>query len=483
MTDEPRDLQFPLDTSIVLENETPDEPVGGRPVFPDDPELRIIVPVELTADEFTMLASVVDVGRDLTYPTQSQFVWWLWNRIWLAMTLCEAVAQCLTEENEALINALAAAMRNNQALRDAISSAITQEGGAIPGKPLTEEEAVTDTLPGNVKDDEGNCLPDELWGAMLYLVQSGYRTITDFFEILEVASNTLEAAAKAAKLIPAVGDYIGGAAEFADWLKDTIAEAFQGAYTEAYEQNLACDLFCLTRTNCELSLDTMMTVLNGRLSAPVDLADFGEIMNGLVTGTWVGDEVADVAFLVYFSALRFGQQFGDTLGIRPITILMSLGADQLASDNWTVLCDCPEDWVYDADLSILAGWTDYAFADGGTFSPGNGWGAGSHSFAGCGIFGIATSAPFFCTSVEPYISASMNGTENGLFAGDLDLSSTSYAVMGTATNFELPVGLTVDGLAIGYFPNTSGAGAPNFPGYTYRVIVRGYGYQPPELGG
>lgn len=353
MTDDPRDLQFPLDTSIVLENETPDEPVGGRPIFPDDPELRIIVPVELTADEFTMLASVIDVGRDLTYPTQSQFVWWLWNRIWLAMTLCEAVAQCFTDENEALMQALADALTNNQLLRDAITTIITSEGSGIPGKPLPPELAGSNTLPDEVKNEDGSCNFDKLWGAMLFLVRSGYRTITDFFEVMEVISNSLEAAAKAAKLIPAVGDYVGSAVEFADWLKDTIAEAFQGAYTEGYEQNLACTLFCLSRTECDLSLDSIVSAINQRLSAPVDIGDFGEIMNGLATGTWVGDEVADVAFLVYFSALKFGQQFGDTIGVRPLTVLMALGADELESNNWMVLCECAEALTWE-NVGILA---------------------------------------------------------------------------------------------------------------------------------
>lgn len=254
--------------------------------------------------------------------------------------ICDMVAECFESGNEALIEALAEALRSNPVLAGAIADAMARNGSYTPGRPLTPGQSATSILPPNVKDEFGNCIDDNLWGAMLYLVQSGNRLISDFFEVLEVLSNTIERMEVVSKAIPAAGDYISAAAGFADQLAEEIAEAYAGAYTEAYEQSLACDLFCASRETCELSLDVIMNVLNGRLSAPMDIGDFGEIMAGIATGSWVGDEIADVAFLCFFGALKFGQQFGDTLGIRPLPVLMSLGADQLASDNWEVLCDC-----------------------------------------------------------------------------------------------------------------------------------------------
>jgi len=254
--------------------------------------------------------------------------------------ICEMVAECFADGNEALIEALAEAIRNNPLLQAAIADAMAQNGSYTPGRPLTPGQAAGNLLPDNVKDEFGACIDDNLWGAMLYLVQSGNRLITDFFEVLEVLSNTIERMEVVSKAIPAAGDYISAAAGFADQLAEEIAEGYAGAYTESYEQSLACDLFCASREGCELSLDVIMNVLNSRLSAPMDIGDFGEIMAGIAGGGWIGDEIADVAFLCFFGALRFGQQFGDTLGIRPLPVLMSLGADQLASDNWEVLCDC-----------------------------------------------------------------------------------------------------------------------------------------------
>jgi len=285
--------------------------------------------------------------------------------------ICDMVAECFETGNEALIEALANAIRSNPLLQEAIADALTQQGGGVPGRPLTTGQATGNLLPDNVRDEEGNCIDDNLWGAMLYVVQSGNRVITDFFEVLEAASNTLESMTIISKTIPAAGDYISAAGEFADQIQENIAEGYAGAYTEAYEQSLACDMFCLARAGCELSIESILVVINDRLTAPLDLGDFGEIMAGIASGTWVGDEIADVAFLVYFSALRFGQQFGDQIGIRPLPVIMSLGADQLASDNWEVLCDCPTELIWE-NVGILGDCgsgvrSDGSFAEGEPF--------------------------------------------------------------------------------------------------------------------
>jgi len=65
------------------------------------------------------------------------------------------------------------------------------------------------------------------------------------------------------------------------------------------------------------------------------------IGSATVPGNFVGQQIVDAMYLLYFTALKFGQQFGDTIGLRPLPVLISLGADYLASDNWEVLCDCP----------------------------------------------------------------------------------------------------------------------------------------------
>jgi len=284
---------------------------------------------------------------------------------------CEGIAQCIIDENPALIEALANAIALNETLRNAISQAITSGGGGLPGQPLSQSQREESLLPGNVRDEFGDCIDDNLWGAMLYLVQSANRVIVDFFDVLLLASTTLQKMGEVTKAMPAVNKYIGLAENFTDKLYDVLAPAYNAAYTEAYEQSLACDLFCIARDSCALTPTQIMTVINDRFTSSISIDDFGEIMLGIASGTWVGDEVADAMMMTYFGAMTFGQQFMDVIGIRPLTDVMSLGADQLASDNWETLCDC-ETITYGIPV-ILDAWTGFEVGGTNIVSEGGGY--------------------------------------------------------------------------------------------------------------
>lgn len=319
-----------------------DAPCTSPVYFPEDADEPLPVVFSCSLNEYTQMLSALIIGAQVIYPNSFVDVMNMFMRNWECdMDLCERVALCFTEENSALMDAVAAAIRNNPTLRLAISDAISQEGGAIPGLPLSETEAASNSLPENVYDEEGDCIYDNLWGGCLYLVQTANRAINDFFEILESAGNTLETATIVAETIPAAGDYVAAAGAFADQLQENISEGYAAAYTEEYEEQLACSIFCVAKENCDLSIDQLVDILNQRLPDPGDFSDFGLVMARIGSGTYSGPEIADVAFYLYFTALRFGQQFGDTLGIRPLTDMMSLGADFLSSDNWEILCDCP----------------------------------------------------------------------------------------------------------------------------------------------
>lgn len=340
-----RPLPFPLDRSVELTVTTPEgEEVCGLPAFPEDSDEKITVLFRLSLNEFVALASAVDAGVDPAFGADAQKVWWLWAASVMCAAFCEEMAECLTTGNEAVINALAEQLRSNPILMQALSDALVEQGGGTPGQEISEEQSGSDLLPENVKPDD-ICDFDALWGGMLYLVQSGNRAITDFLEVLEAASNTLEAMALAAGQIPAAGNNVSAAFDFANAIQEFFAENYAANYSEGYEQQLACDLFCQARGDCELSIDDMINVINARFPEPFDVVTFSAIMvrigTGSVPGNFVGPAICDAMFLLYFTSLKFGQQFGDTIGLRPLPVIISLGADQLASDNWETLCDCP----------------------------------------------------------------------------------------------------------------------------------------------
>lgn len=388
-----RKLQFPLDRISQLTVTTPaGQEVCGLPEFPEDSDEEITVLFRLSLNQFVVLASAIDAGSDIAYGADGQKVWWLWIASVMCAQFCEEMAQCLLDENPAVVDALSQLIATNPQMAAAVAAAVANAGGGTPGEPLTPEQQAMDTLPENVRDEEDECILDALWGGMLYFVQSGNRVISDFFEVLEVATNTLENMEIVSRAIPAAGDYIATAAAFADQIAESLQEGYAGAYTEAYEQSLACDLFCASRDSCELTPAMIMAVINARLTAPLDIGDFGELMAGVASGTWVGDEIADVMFLIYFGALVYGQQFLSTIGIRPLTVIISLGADQLSSDNWTVLCECGEvcEDVYDFTIDEQ-GWenANRAASWNAGYVAGVGWRHTAGDIAGGSIqFGI-----------------------------------------------------------------------------------------------
>lgn len=422
--------------SSLEQEELPGDDCDSPPVsFPDN-ETPVKIVFEASLTDFKEMLSALEKGAILSYPDTWHKVWWNFVRNWeCTVSICDEVVACFEDEYAPLMDALSNVLQYNTTVTGAINNLISANGGAQPGTPLTEQAAEQDRLPDNVRNEFGVCDLDSLWGAMIYLVQSGNRAITDFFEVLEVASNTLEASTIVSKAIPAAGDYISAIGEFANFMQETVAEGYAGAYTEDYEDSLACDIFCLARTNCELSLDAVVALINGRLSAPIDIADFGEIMAGIAAGTWIGDEIADVAFLCYFSALRFGQQFGAQIGIRPLTVLMSLGADLLASDNWTVLCDCPDVWNHVfPDANSWDDWTLNTFSGAATTVVSNELVGGLTPDNSAHFVSAQIAVPGVCTSMRVYYEWSTTDPSDGIgisIDGSLATSKSFGALSGT----------------------------------------------------
>jgi len=327
----------------------------GLPVFFPDNETVVEIIFACTLPEFVMMLSALEKGAQLSYPYGWHNVWWNFVRQWeCAVSICERVAECFSSQNESVMEALALALATNPLLIGAIADAVTQSGSATPGRSLSPGEATASFLPGNVKTTEGECIENALWGACLYLVQSGDRAIKDFFELTENASNTLEMSTAVAGAIPAAGPYAEAAGELADQILENFAEGYAAAYTEEFEQGLACEIFNIARENCELTFEQLVDVMAARMPDPTTWTTFEQVMVTLGSGVLVGPLVADAMFALYFGAVRFGQQFAGTLGIRPLTDLMSLGADQLASDNWQLLCEDDPQFVVE-QFDVYAG--------------------------------------------------------------------------------------------------------------------------------
>jgi len=399
---------------------------------------------------------------------------------WTGCMDCIGVAECIATENPAVVEALRQLIQNNADIRNAINNAIAENGGATPGQPISTNQAGQDISPTNIKDEFGECILDACWGACLYLVQSGNRGITDFFEKLESASNTLERAQIAVDAIPAAGGSAAAIPGFADQIQEEIAEGYAAAYTEEFEQQLACDLFCIMKINCTLSMDDIIGLLQERLGT-FDFTDFEAIMQYVISGTFSGDQIAEVAFLLYFTALRFGQQFGGILGIRPLTNTLALGADELASDDWEILCTCSYDWEIAWDFTIdEQGFAPLPGTTSAIYHAGLGWGRG---VSPANVGRISLRKDFAATTAITYNRlqyAGLSSSGGNLQTATLYKSPAYTAVEGHSFGDDLTYNtpFSSDLIALDTASDTDGTLYP-IDGYLTRWTIRGTG-TPPE---
>lgn len=255
---------------------------------------------------------------------------------------CDIISECIEENpgTQAALNTyMTELVTTNTSFMQTLLQQIYQQ--SLSGEPLTEEQ-FSDPEEGNLLPDEvtSECDPDKLFGAAGGIVDYINDAITDVFEALEQASNTIEYAAIAAQLAPAIGSTASSAIEFADQVQETLAEAYAGEFTVEVRDQLACDIFCRALANdCHITLETLNEMLLERL-ATIDFDDFAEFVLYFSTGAFEGTQVVEVAFMLVVQALRYGQQFAGILGLSPLAVIAKRAASRDPDPAWEELCDC-----------------------------------------------------------------------------------------------------------------------------------------------
>lgn len=269
---------------------------------------------------------------------------------------CDIISECIDTNPgtiEALTNYMTNLVTTNSSFLQILAQQITQVNQA--GEPISED-SFSDPVEGDLLPDEisAECDYDKLFGAAGGIVDYFNDAITDVFEALEQASNTIEYSAIAAQLAPAIGSTASSAIEFADQVQETLAEAYAGEYTVEVRDQLACDIFCRAIANdCHITLETINAVLLERLTT-IDFDDFAEFVLYFTTGAFEGTQVVEVAYMLVVQALRYGSQFAGILGLSPIAVIAKRAASTDPDSSWSDLCGCAGD-VWQEDIPAETG--------------------------------------------------------------------------------------------------------------------------------
>lgn len=366
-----RRLQYPYNRNEDLESETPNEQINFIDLsdwVTNDSDERVDIVLNLSLNEYVALATAIDVGRDLAYGDNSIYIWWIWTRALFSMDICDSVLNCI---------------QNDTDVQDAIINLAFE----------TESQSLIDNAQnqsGLVLGDGNNptCDLDMLWGGISELIDRAEQLNQDALEIFEVATNQSELISN---IFPNTFEdgtsFINAMLDWLQWMQNNIIENYNAQITQLYLDGLKCDLFCLAKDNCELTPEMIVDYFYDRVSSGLTFQSlFEDTVDFLITGSWSGDQIADVFFLSQFA---FRAQTGgwlDFIGFASIDRDMRIGFTN-ASNEWSVLCtDCGWESTLDFvnnDLTSIITFIDCNGSPSGQWTSGTGLVATHNSGVGC----------------------------------------------------------------------------------------------------
>lgn len=263
---------------------------------------------------------------------------------WEGCMNCEDVADCI-ENNEAVQEALEQNLIDNINNSADVQTALNNVYNQYGVNPMPEDVTATDIMPPTVL-----CDADKMWGAVNQLIESMHTNNLDSFEAAEELTDFSERVSMLLSAIPIFETL--PVDEFIDYVQgiwtDDLFEAYVANDTTIYRDTLKCDLFCIAvNNNCVLTIDDVYDYFLLRISAdPAN--DLIQLIAYLAAGTWTGTQVNDMFFAGQILIMKYGNQFFNTIGIRPFQTYMEIGSRN-PSNDWTILCDCG--WYSEMDVT------------------------------------------------------------------------------------------------------------------------------------
>lgn len=290
-------------------------------------------------------------------------------RLMQDVEICALVIACITDDDDvraALEQWFVDTLPNSPAMQQVINQSYTQN---LPGQVLPPSVTGANLIPGT----EG-CSNNQIWGAVSNFVDWMNLNNVDFLEKFEVLTNPIENLSNLLDSVGGVDVTVFGSAltEWINFIQDSLKENYDASYTTAYRNSVACDLYCISLVDCDLSLDDALTYFMGRIGS-ISLPE--TLLDGVVywvTGVWTGTQFCDVMMAMQLAAFKFGNTFIGLLGMPSVQGALRLGYDQ-PTDDWVTLCEvCPEESSHRFNFEIdEQGWQP--FGTYATYVDASGW--------------------------------------------------------------------------------------------------------------
>jgi len=275
------------------------------------------------------------------------------------MEICEQVAECISEENPALMAALTNwmvnAINSNAAVQTALQNAFNP---AVGGQEIPQEYAEQNQYGAAL-----GCDNNDGWGHIREgLVDRSFDRVQQVLERIEFVTDNQEMLAEFVNAIPGVGAFFD-VIPVTDWIlwfdnvRATIKEAFEAGDSFDLRDQIACDLFCIWKVECSLSVEQIrdyywtktVEILPSWEGAFESFASLGAALSAF-TSVSIPEQAVYALVGSQYGFLTF---INDWFGIH-----INATANDLAmgepSDDWIALCDdCPEDTVTVTNVGLF----------------------------------------------------------------------------------------------------------------------------------
>lgn len=286
------------------------------------------------------------------------------------MPLCDAVANCI-DANPA----------TRTALRDWFideASTLPLPGGGDAPFDTINQQIPPDEWEKNIAPDI--CTDDILYGQIRNAVIEMNEANIDALQIFVAEGNLRENVANIIEAVPIVGEFsLDDIIEYTALVVDFIKENYDAAYTGTLEDEIVCDLFCLARTTCNVSMELLYEYFKGKVLpvAPdvqqiVSLATLVFVLGNVTAAGFppVGRIVVDLMMFAQLGLIRYANLAIGGMTFGRLTNLFKIGAG-FPDDDWAVLCtNCNNPEINDVwrfnfrEFNQFSTQSNWAYSDG-----------------------------------------------------------------------------------------------------------------------
>jgi hypothetical protein len=295
----------------------------------------------LTADEYLDMFSALLLGTDLLWGSVGQQIQWnLWKAAKMENQFCTSMIACLESETSGVSSAFAdwliGQIQNNSEVQNVLDGS--------GGDQSTPVEANSTKL-------GAECDLDLLFGFTKQLTQMMNSVVVDFYQKLEEKSNFLEA-------LPIISQEVSAFSYFVEWVEfllNSVRDAYLSNYDLAYENEIACELFCLAQDNpdCSLTWYEVTNYFAGRIGATSALETLSDLLVFLVAGSWSGTQFCDLSLMAFAFIMRIGAEWSG-IDLNALQLIVNSFFNDPDSD-WMTLCDCGYVFFYEYDQAYQNG--------------------------------------------------------------------------------------------------------------------------------